>query len=56
MEEAWVKAGLSVAVVSVSLYVILSRPHDEAARQWAVGALAFILGYYFRGSEPHVPH
>lgn len=53
--EPWMKGILSLAVVAVSLYIIVARKEDEAARQWAVGAIAFILGYYFRGSEPDVP-
>ena len=53
--EAWIKAGLSVAVVAVSLYVIVSGDQGEAQRQWAIGAIAFILGYYFRRSEPDIP-
>ena len=44
-----------MAVVAVSLYIILTRTGDEAARQWAVGAIAFVMGYYLRGSEPHAP-
>jgi hypothetical protein len=53
--DPWMKAVLSLAVVVVSLYVIVARTHDEAGRQWAVGAIAFILGYYLRGSEGHAP-
>ena len=37
-----------VAVVSVALFVIVVRNHDEAARQWAVSIIAFVLGWYFR--------
>jgi hypothetical protein len=49
--EPWIKAVLSLAVVAVSLYIIIAKEEDEAARQWAVGAIAFVLGYYLRGSE-----
>jgi hypothetical protein len=49
------KAVLSLVVVAVSLYIILARAWDEAARQWAVGTISFILGTYYRGSEPDVP-
>jgi hypothetical protein len=52
--DTWIKTVLSLAVVSVSLYIILTRVGDEAARQWAVGSVAFVLGYYLRGSAP--PH
>jgi hypothetical protein len=51
--EPWMKAILSLAVVAVSLYIILTRPADEAARQWSVGAIGFILGYWFKeGNAP----
>ena len=53
--NAWIKAVLSLAVVAVSLYVILARSEDEAARQWAVGVTAFVLGYYLRGGEQPAP-
>lgn len=52
----WMAPILSLAVVGVSLFIILARPEDEAARQWAVGAIAFVLGYYFRKGEEHLPH
>jgi hypothetical protein len=51
----WIEAVLSLTVVAVALYIIVARSEDEAARQWAVGAIAFVLGYYLRGNEPHVP-
>lgn len=44
----WMKAVLSLAVVGVSLYIILTRPADEAARQWAVGTISFALGYWLK--------
>jgi hypothetical protein len=53
--EPWMKAVLSLAVVAVSLFIIVARKEDEAARQWAVGAIAFVLGYYLRGSENRPP-
>ena len=46
--ESWIREVLSLAVVAVSLFIILTRAADEAARQWAVGAIAFVLGYYLR--------
>jgi hypothetical protein len=46
---------LSLAVVSVPLFIMVARAHDEAARQWAVGAIAFVLGYYFRETEAQSP-
>jgi hypothetical protein len=49
--DLWMKAVLSLAIVTVSLYVILTRPEDEAARQWAVGSVGFILGYWFKGGR-----
>jgi hypothetical protein len=50
----WMNASITWPVLTVSLYIILFRQEDEAARQWAVGAIAFVMGYYLRGSEPHV--
>ncbi len=49
--DPWMKAVLSLAIVGVSLYVILTRPWDEAARQWAVGSIGFILGYWFKSGR-----
>ncbi|HEY2289711.1 MAG TPA: hypothetical protein VGM86_03315 [Thermoanaerobaculia bacterium] len=46
---------MSFAVVGVALYAVIAKSGDEAARQWAVGAIAFVMGYYLRGSEPEVP-
>ncbi len=52
--EPWIKAVLSLGVVAVSLYVIVTRTDDEAARQWAVGIIALVLGYYLRDSQEHL--
>lgn len=46
--EPWMKAALSLAVVAVSFYIILNRPEDRKARDWAFGAVGLILGYWLR--------
>jgi len=53
--DPWIKAVLSLAVVAASLYIIVIRTGDEAARQWAVGIIAFVLGYYLSGNKDHLP-
>lgn len=53
MAFQWMQPVVSLSVIGVSLYIILFRQEDEAARQWAVGAIAFVMGYYLRGSMQH---
>lgn len=48
---AWMKPVLSLVIGGIALYIILTRSGDEAARQWAVGSLAFILGYWLKGGR-----
>lgn len=43
--KAWLQAVLSLVVVAASLYIIVAKDEDEAARQWAVGAIAFVLDW-----------
>lgn len=51
MERWSIRDVLSIAVVGVALFIIVIRTGDEAARQWAVGAVAFVLGFYLRGNR-----
>jgi hypothetical protein len=41
---AW-KVVLFTPVILTALYIILRRPEDREAREWAFGALGAILGY-----------
>lgn len=46
--DTWMKATLSVSVVLVSFYIILTRQEDRKARDWAFGVVGLILGYWLR--------
>ena len=45
--DLW-KAGISVSVLAVALFIIVYREDDVEARKWAYGAVGFILGYWLR--------
>jgi hypothetical protein len=49
MDNHWMRPALSLAVVTVSLYLIAAPDQGEPQRQWAIGAIAFVMGYYLRG-------
>ena len=40
---------ISLVVVAVSLYVIVSAQYGDATRKWAFGALGLQVGYWMRG-------
>jgi len=49
--DSWLKAILSLTIVAVSVYIILFRAHDEAARQWAVGAIALVMSHWLKDAK-----
>jgi hypothetical protein len=46
--ELWMKAILSVSILSTSVFIILRRPKDREAREYAVWLTGMILGYWLR--------
>lgn len=43
-----IRAALSSVIVGVAVFIILFRPVDRRARDWAFGAIGLILGYWLR--------
>jgi hypothetical protein len=44
--EIWVRTFLSFGVAALAGFVILFRPKDDKAREWAFGVLGLLLGYW----------
>ena len=44
--DPWIKALLTLGVAALAAYVILFRPDDRKAREWAFGVLGLLLGYW----------
>ena len=44
--DDWIRAALSLGVAALAAYVILFRPKDFKAREWAFGVLGLLLGYW----------
>ena len=40
--------GVTFGVCGVALYVLLTRPHDDALNKWATGVIGFVIGYYLK--------
>ena len=45
---------VTIAVLSTSLYIIISQNYDESANKWAFGSAGTMLGYWLRspGKKP----
>ncbi len=50
--EIFLRGTVSLAILLAGLFVILSGGYDPAVRQWAYGALAMLLGYWLKRSDP----
>lgn len=48
MEQLWARAAISSTVLVVASFVILFRPADRKARDWAFTAVGLLLGYWLR--------
>lgn len=46
--ELWMKVVLSVSILSTSVFIILFRPKDRQAREYAVWLTGMVLGYWLR--------
>ena len=44
--DLWTRVVLSLGVAALAGYVILFRPKDHQAREWAFGVLGLLLGYW----------
>jgi len=48
MEMESVRIALTAIVLLASLYVVLFRPRDKTAREWAFGVIGLILGHWLK--------
>jgi len=46
--DLWIRAVLSGVVLGVAVFIILYRPSDRRARDWAFAVIGLILGYWLR--------
>lgn len=44
--DFWVRAALTLAVATLAAFIIVFRPKDHKAREWAFGVLGLLLGYW----------
>lgn len=46
--DPWIRAILTLTLAAVSVFIILARPKDRQAREYAMWLLGALMGYWLR--------